>query len=145
MTDEKKSKTLAATCKGELSNMRLIFTELSSKISGYLVGFSYGFIWFGSILLGFYFLYVPLLLLLPFSRSRYRQLTDTLFSSWEAFNVVSRSPQPRLYIITSLTDSPPINLRSQDCPHRRQFNLRKCSYRRQSSYQVAGRHSQRES
>ena len=62
---------------------------LWSTLAGYLVGSSYAFLWFGSILLGFYFLYAPCLLILPFSRRLYRKITDTLYSSWEAFNVVS--------------------------------------------------------
>ena len=66
-------------------------SHLQTNISGYIVGCSYAFLWYGSILLGFYFLYAPCLLILPFSRSLYRRVTDTLYSSWEAFNVVSIS------------------------------------------------------
>merc|ERR1711953_623411 len=58
-----------------------------SRFKGYIVGCSYAFLWYGSILLGFYFLVAPCLLILPFSRSLYRRVTDTLYSSWEAFNV----------------------------------------------------------
>jgi len=58
-----------------------------ATIRGYFVGCSYAFLWYGSILLGFYFLYAPLLPLLFLNRRLYRLCTDTLYSSWEAFNV----------------------------------------------------------
>ena len=69
--------------------VRMIWNISKTFLSGYLVGCSYGFLWYFSILLGFYFLYAPCLLVLPLSRPLYRRLTDTLYSSWEAFNVVS--------------------------------------------------------
>ena len=47
------------------------------------------FLWFFSILLGFYFLYAPLLPLLLVHRGAYRKATDVLFNVWESFNVVS--------------------------------------------------------
>ena len=71
--------------------------------TGYLRGYSYAILWYSSILLGFYFLYAPLLPLLLLNRfdhtseyfiliSRYcrkwfRKCTDTLYATWEAFNV----------------------------------------------------------
>jgi hypothetical protein len=57
--------------------------------AGYIRGSCYLLIWYSSILLGFYFLYAPLLPLLLVSRPTYRRLTDTLFQTWEAFNTVS--------------------------------------------------------
>ena len=88
MTDEKSPKSFTETCKGR--KIRILNLNVVHKLApGYLRGFSYAFLWFGSILLGFYFLYAPCLLILPFSRSKYRKISDTLFSSWEAFNVVS--------------------------------------------------------
>ena len=53
------------------------------------MGISYGFLWYGSILLGFYFLYAPLLPLLVINKRLFRKLTDILLSTWEAFNVVN--------------------------------------------------------
>ncbi|XP_023319759.1 lysocardiolipin acyltransferase 1 isoform X2 [Eurytemora carolleeae] len=53
---------------------------------GYIRGCSYVVLWYGSILLGFCFLYAPTLPLLLISRFYYRRTTDLLFSSWEAFN-----------------------------------------------------------
>ena len=66
-------------------------------------GYSYAILWYSSILLGFYFLYAPLLPLLLLNRfdhtseyfiliSRccrkwFRKCTDTLYATWEAFNV----------------------------------------------------------
>ena len=58
---------------------------------GYFIGISYAFLWYSSILLGFYFLYAPLLPLLFINRRLYRKITDTLYSSWESFNVVSET------------------------------------------------------
>eukprot|EP00090_Calanus_glacialis_P000224 TRINITY_DN10149_c0_g1_i1.p1 TRINITY_DN10149_c0_g1~~TRINITY_DN10149_c0_g1_i1.p1 ORF type:complete len:398 (-),score=86.22 TRINITY_DN10149_c0_g1_i1:165-1358(-) len=58
-----------------------------ATIRGYFVGCSYAFLWYSSILLGFYFLYAPLLPLLFINRRLYRLSTDMLYSSWEAFNV----------------------------------------------------------
>jgi len=58
-----------------------------TQVRGYCVGCSYALIWYGSILLGFYFLYAPLLPLIFINRRLYRLLTDSLYSSWEAFNV----------------------------------------------------------
>ena len=60
-----------------------------SKLKGYCVGVSYAFIWYGSIILGFYFLYAPLFPLIFLNIRLYRKLTDIFYSSWEAFNVVS--------------------------------------------------------
>lgn len=61
--------------------------SLLSTVRGYCRGCSYGLLWYGSILLGFYFLYAPLLPLIFLNRELYRLCTDTLYSSWEAFNV----------------------------------------------------------
>jgi len=57
-----------------------------SKIKGYCIGISYAFLWYGSILLGFYFLYAPLLPLIFVNRKLFRRITDCLLSSWESFN-----------------------------------------------------------
>lgn len=61
--------------------------SLLRQIKGYTIGCSYVFIWYSSILLGFYFLCAPLLPLLFVNRKLYRKATDTLYSTWEAFNV----------------------------------------------------------
>ena len=55
----------------------------SDKIRGAL----YCLVWYLSILLGFFFLYAPLLPLLFANRRLYRKATDVLFVAWEAFNV----------------------------------------------------------
>ena len=65
-----------------------IFSLVTDVFSGYCVGVSYAFLWYGSILLGFYFLYAPLLPLLFVNRKLFRRITDCLFSSWESFNTV---------------------------------------------------------
>ena len=59
------------------------------KLRGYCVGASYAFLWYGSILLGFFFLYAPVFPLIFINAKLFRKLTDTFYSSWEAFNVVS--------------------------------------------------------
>jgi len=58
-----------------------------SIAKGYLRGYSYAALWYLSILLGFYFLYAPLLPLLLLNRKWFRKCTDTLYATWEAFNV----------------------------------------------------------
>ena len=65
-------------------------------------GYSYAILWYTSILLGFFFLYAPTLPLLLLNRSDqtskyfilprtcrkwFRKCTDTLYATWEAFNV----------------------------------------------------------
>jgi hypothetical protein len=62
---------------------------------GYVRGGSYLFIWYSSILLGYYYLYAPLLPLLLVSRSTYRKLTDGIFQTWEAFNTVSQGSKSK--------------------------------------------------
>lgn len=57
-------------------------------VPGYCIGISYAFLWYGSILLGFYFLYAPLLPLIFVHRKLFRRITDCLLSSWESFNTV---------------------------------------------------------
>jgi len=57
-----------------------------AQYTGYARGLSYIFIWYSSILLGFFFLYAPLIPLLFIHRPSYRRATDLLFSTWEAFN-----------------------------------------------------------
>jgi len=58
-----------------------------SLAKGYLRGYSYAILWYASILLGFFFLYAPLLPLLLLNRKWFRKCTDTLYATWEAFNV----------------------------------------------------------
>jgi len=58
-----------------------------SVAKGYVRGYSYATLWYISILLGFYFLYAPLLPLLLINRRWFRKCTDTLYATWEAFNV----------------------------------------------------------
>ena len=116
--------------------VHMIWNISKTFLSGYLVGCSYGFLWYFSILLGFYFLYAPCLLVLPLSRPLYRRLTDTLYSSWEAFNVVCILSLFLRHFNKLPAESPSIILRSQDCPHGRQFYLRKCFDRHQSSDKV---------
>ena len=50
-------------------------------------GVLYCGVWYVSILIGFYYLYAPLLPLLLIHRRLYRKLTDILFTAWESFNV----------------------------------------------------------
>ena len=60
-------------------------------VPGNCIGVSYAFLWYGSILLGFYFLYAPLLPLIFVNRKLFRRITDCLLSSWESFNTVNTS------------------------------------------------------
>ena len=76
---------------------------------GYCIGISYAFLWYGSILLGFYFLYAPLLPLILVNRKLFRRITDCLLSSWESFNTVNRPPlcQAQLiFVIPQFLNSP---------------------------------------
>lgn len=49
----------------------------------------YAVAWLTSIVLGFIFLFAPLLPLIFISRKLFRRATDCLFALWESFNVVS--------------------------------------------------------
>jgi len=57
------------------------------KVHGYIRGLTYCFLWYGSIFLGFFFLYAPLLPLILVYPSLFRKATDGILSCWEAFNV----------------------------------------------------------
>jgi len=57
------------------------------KVHGYIRGLTYCFLWYGSIFLGFFFLYAPMLPLLLIYPSLFRKITDGILSCWEAFNV----------------------------------------------------------
>lgn len=57
--------------------------NIKQRINGAL----YTGVWYSSILVGFYYLYAPLLPLLLIHRSLYRKLTDILFAAWESYNV----------------------------------------------------------
>ena len=50
-------------------------------------GLFYSTLWYISILIGFYYLYAPLLPLVIFQRKLYRKSTDFLFAAWSSFNV----------------------------------------------------------
>eukprot|EP00096_Caligus_rogercresseyi_P003892 TRINITY_DN1771_c1_g1_i1.p1 TRINITY_DN1771_c1_g1~~TRINITY_DN1771_c1_g1_i1.p1 ORF type:complete len:392 (+),score=100.38 TRINITY_DN1771_c1_g1_i1:76-1251(+) len=52
-----------------------------------LKGLLYCGIWISSILLGYYFLYLPLVPLLFLQRKWFRRATDVLFVVWESFNM----------------------------------------------------------
>lgn len=51
-------------------------------------GLVYCTLWYVSIMMGYYFLYAPLLPLLIINRKWYRRATDVLYTIWESFNVV---------------------------------------------------------
>ncbi|TRY78941.1 hypothetical protein TCAL_05003 [Tigriopus californicus] len=50
-------------------------------------GLVYCTLWYLSIMVGYYFLYAPLLPLLIINRKWYRRATDVLYTIWESFNV----------------------------------------------------------
>lgn len=50
-------------------------------------GVAFCLLWYASIVLGFFFLFAPLLPLLIINRRLYRRLTDLLFAVWEMYNV----------------------------------------------------------
>ena len=52
-----------------------------------ICGGLYAGLWYLSILIGFFYLYAPLLPLLFIHRKIYRRLTDILFTAWESYNV----------------------------------------------------------
>jgi len=56
------------------------------SLKGYVRGVSYILVWYTSILLGFIFLYAPLLPFVFIHRPTFRKGTDTLIATWEAFN-----------------------------------------------------------
>lgn len=60
--------------------------KLLNTIYGYVRGISYGFLWYGSICLGFIFLYAPLVPLMLVHPSLFRKTVDTIQACWEAFN-----------------------------------------------------------
>ena len=95
---------LTNSCK-VVHNSLIKFPVCFDKIfpfSGYLIGSSYVFLWYGSILLGFYFLYAPLFPLIFINRPLFRKLTDILYGSWESFNVVSYNQLKMKFFIGSM-------------------------------------------
>lgn len=54
---------------------------------GWLKGTCYVFLWYGSILMGFFSLYCPVLPLLFISRPLYRRATEVIFTMWEGYAV----------------------------------------------------------
>ena len=101
--------------------------------------------WYGSILLGFYFLYAPLLPLLFINRRLYRKITDTLYSSWESFNVVrysNKTLQHFLRFPKLLSELTTRIIWSQDCfDWRWNDSGRKCTLYSESFYKVIKRTS----
>jgi lysocardiolipin and lysophospholipid acyltransferase len=67
-----------------LAKMAVI--RLLKRIHGYIRGLSYCLLWYGSICLGFFFLYAPLLPLLLVHPPLFRKGIDIIQSCWEAFN-----------------------------------------------------------
>lgn len=54
---------------------------------GWLKGIIYVFLWYGSILMGFFSLYCPVLPILFISRPLYRRATEVIFTMWECYAV----------------------------------------------------------
>jgi len=60
--------------------------SILKKIHGYIRGVVYCTIWYGSICLGFFFLYAPVLPLMLFWPALFRKIIDIIQACWEAFN-----------------------------------------------------------
>ncbi|CAL4104477.1 unnamed protein product, partial [Meganyctiphanes norvegica] len=56
-------------------------------VQGWMRGISYAFLWYFSILMGFFVIYCPILLLLFINRSAYRRATEVVFVMWESYAV----------------------------------------------------------
>jgi len=56
------------------------------SVKGYIRGLVYCTLWYGSICLGFFFLYAPALPLILFWPALFRKIIDTIQACWEAFN-----------------------------------------------------------
>lgn len=54
---------------------------------GWLRGITFTVLWYGSILMGFFSLYCPILPLLFFCRPLYRRTTEVIFTMWESYAV----------------------------------------------------------
>ena len=68
----------------------LIFIlNVTFLLLGYIRGVVYCTIWYGSICLGFFFLYAPVLPLMLFWPALFRKIIDIIQACWEAFNTVS--------------------------------------------------------
>ncbi|XP_064122377.1 lysocardiolipin acyltransferase 1-like isoform X1 [Macrobrachium nipponense] len=63
--------------------------DLEEKVGwqGWFRGISYTLLWYGSIMMGFYSLYCPVLPLLLINRKVYRRATEVIFTMWESFAV----------------------------------------------------------
>lgn len=54
---------------------------------GWAKGITYVLLWYGSIVMGFFSLYCPVLPLLLIHRPTYRRATEVIFTTWESFAV----------------------------------------------------------
>ncbi|XP_076056545.1 lysocardiolipin acyltransferase 1-like [Oratosquilla oratoria] len=67
--------------------MHLTMKEKSTSPLDWARGIAYLLLWYGSIMMGFFSLYCPILPLLVIHRPTYRKLTEAIFVMWESFAV----------------------------------------------------------